>query len=47
MLHHFATAPFSFCHEPKFKRWAVQDENSNDDDRGQRPKQGGVVGAAF
>ena len=28
-------------------RWAVQDSNSNDDDRGQRPKQGGVVGAAF
>ena len=27
--------------------WTVQDSNSNDDDRGQRPKQGGVVGAAF
>ena len=25
----------------------VQDSKSNDDDRGQRPKQGGVVGAAF
>ena len=24
-----------------------QDLNSNDDDRGLRPKQGGVVGAAF
>ena len=38
---------FSFCHEPKFKRWTVLDSKSNDDDRGQRPKQGGVVGAAF
>ena len=30
-------------------RWSgtVLDAKSNDDDRGQRPKQGGVVGAAF
>ena len=27
--------------------WTVQDSNSNNDDRGLRPKQGGVVGAAF
>ena len=30
-----------------FLWWTVQGSNSNNDDRGLRPKQGGVVGAAF